>query len=119
MVEKNLEQELYETINKYGVDSKEAYYISMRLAFELEQIYNHKKTIQSYYNKSINALTNYMKENPKNPSEREWDVYIVDKSYLSSKSMGYIYGSGFNRLCKQLRKKINKEQKICERKNLF
>ena len=40
MVEKNLERELYEAINQYGVDSKEAYYISMRLAFELEQVYS-------------------------------------------------------------------------------
>lgn len=110
MVE-SLEQELYEAIKKYGVNSKEAYYISMRIAFELEDIYGNKKTIQSYYNKSILALTNYIKINEKNPSEKEWDEYIVDKLYLSSKSIGYLYGRGFNKLCKQIRKKINKENR--------
>lgn len=119
MVEKNLEQELYETIKRYGVNSKEAYYVSMCLAFELEQVYNNKKTIQSYYNKSINALMYYMKENLKNPSEKEWDTYIVDKTYLSSKSMGYIFGNGFNQLCKQLRKKMNKQQKHKKEKIYF
>ena len=61
-----------------------------------------------YYQKSLRALVEYMKKNEKNPSENVWNKFAIANRYLSGKSIGYLSGVGFNRLCKNIRKKINK-----------
>lgn len=66
---------------------------------------------QNHYEESINALINYMENTEKNPSEKRWDCYAIFKKHLSSKTLGYLYGKGFNTLCKDIRKQINKKKR--------
>ena len=78
-------------------------------AYYKENIVEEKK--KDYYAESINALVQYMKENKKNPSEKQWDQYAICKKYLSSKTIGYLSGIGFNTLCRKKRKEINKKKR--------
>lgn len=66
---------------------------------------------RNYYEESIYALIQYMKNNDKNPSEKRWDKKAIDEKYLSSKTIGYLSGMGFNKLCRKLRKQINKNKR--------
>lgn len=63
------------------------------------------------YEESMRALFVYLKNNEKNPSEKVWNQYAVEKRYLSSKTIGYLSKTGFNTLCRELRKQINKEKR--------
>lgn len=105
MVKAGLKEKLKDAIKQYGIESLEAYHISLMLSIEIDKIY-HKNTIQSYYNDSFEALIKYIQINDINPSEVRWNHYAIKKGYLSSQTMGYIYGQGFNKLCKEIRKKL-------------
>ena len=70
-----------------------------------------EKEKKNYYDESIYALIEYMKNNEKNPSEKRWDKIAISNEYLSSKTIGYVSGIGFNKLCRNLRKQINKEKR--------
>ena len=105
-----LKSRLQHAIQKYGINSEEAYYISFMLSIEIDNKY-HNNTIQSYYTNSMEALIEYMQMNEMNPSEARWNKYAVNNGYLSSQTMGYIYGQGFNKLCKEIRKKFKKNVK--------
>lgn len=105
MVIDELKMRLKYIIDKYGTNSIEAHNISVMLAIEIDKKYN-GNTLQSYYNNSFNALIEYIKLNECNPSETKWNRYAVKNNYLSSQTMGYIYGNGFNRLCKEIRKEL-------------
>lgn len=107
MVTDELKRKLEYAIKKYGINSIEAYNISMRVAIEIDRKYN-TNSIQSYYNNSFNALSKYIQINECNPSEPRWNKYAIKNNYLSSKTMGYIYGDGFNRLCKEIKKELKK-----------
>lgn len=111
MVVEELKNRLEYTIKKHGLYSEEAYHMSTRLSIEIDNIYNNN-TIQSYYNDSFEALINYIKESEKNPSELRWNMYAIQNRYLSSQTIGYIYGNGFNKLCKKIRKEINEENAL-------
>lgn len=63
------------------------------------------------YEESMNALVQYMKNHDKNPSEKGWNEYAIHEKYLSSRTLGYLSGVGFNTLCRQQRKQINRERK--------
>ncbi len=106
MVIDSLKEELSENIKKYGLHSKQAYNTSTKIAFELENKYVKQKCISSYYNESIEGLKQYMQNNEVNPSEVRWNKYAIKHSYLSSQTMGYLYGEGFNKLCKKIRKEM-------------
>ena len=77
-----------------------------KVAFE-----KRKKQENTYYEESMNALIHYMKNHDKNPNEKCWNQYAINKKYLSSKTMGYLSGMGFNTLCRQKRKELNQEKK--------
>lgn len=89
------------------------------LEYQKEEAY-HKKTLikqriqKSGYEESMNALVQYMRNDEKNPSEKQWNQYAICYKYLSSKTMGYLSGIGFNTLCRKLRKRINKEKRQTE-----
>lgn len=70
-----------------------------------------EENLKNYYEESIYALIEYMKSNEKNPSENKWDKIAISEKYLSSKTIGYISGIGFNTLCRNLRKQINKNKR--------
>lgn len=57
------------------------------------------------YDKTIIALEHYMKETGKRPNEKTWNQYAIKNNYLSSETIGYICGIGFNKLCRNLIKK--------------
>lgn len=107
MVTVILMKELKNAIKIYGINSKEAYQKSMQIAYEIENKYT-KVTVSGYYNKSIYGLIEYIKNNEKNPNEKNWNKIAVENNYLSSETIGYLYGDGFNKLCKDIRKKIKK-----------
>ncbi len=71
---------------------------------------NQIKQLDYYYEKSINALVQYIKKHDSNPSEKWWNQYAIRKKYLSSKTIGYLSGMGFNTFCRKTRKKVNKEK---------
>lgn len=84
-----------------------------------EEAYHEKTLIKqptekNDYEESMNALVQYMRNDEKNPSEKQWNRYAICYEYLSSKTMGYLSGIGFNTLCRKLRKKINKEKRQTE-----
>lgn len=105
MVIRKLYKTLKKVIRKYGINSVEAYQISVMLAIQTQSLYNNK-SLQNYYNKSINALIEYLSKNDSNPNEAKWNRYAVKNGYLSSKTIGYMYGKGFHILCKEIRKKL-------------
>ena len=70
-----------------------------------------KKQRRNYYDETIYALIQYMKNNEKNPSEKKWDEVARKEEYLSSKTIGYVSGIGFNKLCRNLRKEINRSKR--------
>lgn len=105
MVIENLNETLKEVIKKYGINSVEAYHISVMLAIQTQSLYNNK-SLQNYYNKSINALIEYLIINDTNPNEVKWNRYAVKNGYLCSETIGYMYGKGFHILCKSIRKKL-------------
>ena len=74
-----------------------------------------EKPMNHYYEESIEALTQYIRNNETNPSEKCWNHYAIHEKYLSSKTIGYLSGMGFNTLCRKKRKQINKEKREKER----
>lgn len=100
-----LMDELKYIVEKYGINSKEAYKKSMQIAFEVEKKYA-KGTVESYYNESMYALIEYIRSNEKNPNEKTWNRIAVANRYLSSETIGYLYGKGFNKLCRTIRKNL-------------
>lgn len=79
--------------------------------YEMQEKQNNIEENKNYYEKSIYALVEYMKNNEKNPSEKSWDEIAICNKYLSSKTIGYLSGRGFNKLCRNLRKEINKDKR--------
>lgn len=109
MVIEEIKDELKNTIVEYGIDSMKSYYICKILCIENEKRYNNN-ALQNYYLSSIIQLIKYMKINGINPNESTWNKYSIEKKCLSSKTMGYMYGNGFNNLCRKIRKEINRKQ---------
>ena len=106
---KILKDEMKYVINKYGINSIQAYNMCIRLAIENDKKFNNK-TVQSYYNQSLEMLIEYIKQNDTNPNEIKWNKYALKNKLLSAESIGYIYGKGFNKMCKDIRKAIKNYQ---------
>ena len=109
------EKQFKYVVENYGLNSKQAYNMCIMLSIEKDKKYN-KHAIQNYYNESIGALIEYIKQIEVNPNESIWNKYAVQNNYLSAESIGYIYGNGFNKLCKEIRKEIKISRKT---KGLF
>lgn len=99
-------------IKKYGINSVETYNMCIILSIQNEKKYN-KKALQNYYIDSLNKLIEYIKNNENNPNESIWNKYAIKYRCLSAESLGYMYGHGFNKLCRNIRKKINNSKKEC------
>lgn len=109
MVIQKLTKKLQESIKEYGINSVEVYNMCFLLSIEIDNKYQ-KNTLQNYCFTSIDALVKYIQINEINPSEVRWNRYAVNNGYLSSQTLGYIYGQGFNKLCKEIRKYIKKSE---------
>lgn len=66
---------------------------------------NDKYEVKLYYEKSLKALEKYIKKTKTRPNEKNWNKLAVQNGYLSSESIGYICGIGFNKLCRKIIKK--------------
>lgn len=66
---------------------------------------NNKSWMQSQYEKSIRELERYIKTTRTRPNEKVWNKYAVQNGYLSSESIGYVCGIGFNKLCREIIKR--------------
>ena len=77
----------------------------------VKEIQEDKCQKKDYYVESMNALISYMENNEMNPSESRWNKYAICKKYLSSKTLGYLSGIGFNTLCRKIRKELNKKKR--------
>ena len=61
---------------------------------------------KEHCNRSVRALIQYICKSEANPNEFTWNRYAIKNKLLSAESMGYIYGIGFNKLCKEIRKDL-------------
>jgi len=66
------------------------------------------ESVQVNFLKSKEFLIEYLKKHEKNPTERQWDEYAKKANCLSSRTMGFVDGEGFKKLCYKLRKDIKK-----------
>ena len=110
-MDKILKKEMKYIIKKYGINSTQAYNMCIRLSIENDKKKN-KSAVENYYNESIEALIKYIKRNEVNPNEKIWNKYAVENKYLSAETIGYIYGYGFNKLCKTIRKELKDLKKV-------
>lgn len=62
------------------------------------------------YDKSFQELKNYLKTTNSIPSEQKWNKYCIEQNLLSSKSMEYMYGKKFNKMCRELIKEVHKNK---------
>lgn len=60
------------------------------------------------YKNSINGLKLYLKVVKEIPSEKQWNKYAKTEKLLSSKSLSYLCGAKFNKICSAIIKKSNK-----------
>lgn len=63
-------------------------------------------TNNNYYNKSIEALKEYIGREKKTITEVEWNRLAFKNNYLSSETIGYLSKVKFNKLCKKILKDI-------------
>ncbi len=66
---------------------------------------SNKYVVQFYYEISLKELERYIKTTRTRPNEKTWNRFAVQNGYLSSESIGYICGIGFNKLCRRIIKK--------------
>ncbi len=66
---------------------------------------------EQYYQKSITALTNLIKEKKEVPTEKMWNRLAGMENYLTSQSLGFIAQAKFSELCKKIYKEIQKQNK--------
>ena len=45
------------------------------------------------------------------PSEKVWNRFAVEQNLLSSKTITYLSGIGFNKICRNMMKQINQNKK--------
>ncbi len=67
---------------------------------------------EQYYQESIEALTQYIKENKLIPTEKVWNKVASAKNLLTSQSLGYLSGIKFSDLCKDIYKNYKKEKML-------
>lgn len=66
---------------------------------------------EEFYQKSIEELTKYIKENKLIPTEKVWNKLAFKNENLTSQSLSYLSGMKFSDLCKELYQNIQKEKK--------
>ncbi|MBO5412912.1 MAG: hypothetical protein J6A29_01160 [Clostridia bacterium] len=70
------------------------------------------ESVRVKFIKSKELLIEYLKKHEKNPTEKQWDEYAKKANCLSSRTMGFVDGGGFKKLCYNLRKEIKKSKDI-------
>ena len=67
---------------------------------------------EQYYQESIEALTQYIKENKSIPTEKVWNKIAFAKNLLTSQSLGYLSGIKFSDICKDIYKNCKNEKTL-------
>lgn len=89
MILKRIKEKLDQTIEKYGLRSKEAYQMSLEVDVKIAQYYaGHKMKI--WYDASLERYKEYIEQNGKEPSVYEWNKIAKQENCLSNESMHYI-----------------------------
>lgn len=89
MIIENLRKKLHDSIQKFGITSKETYNLSLELDKEIANYYNDSPMLY-YYKKSLIGLKQYIKENGEEPTKEAWNKYAFENNYLSSESLKYM-----------------------------
>lgn len=89
MIIDKLRKKLHDSIQKFGLNSEETYKISLELDEEIINYYNCSQML-NYYEQSLNGLKQYIKDNNREPSKKEWNKYAYENNYLSSESLKYM-----------------------------
>lgn len=66
---------------------------------------------EQFYQRSMEALTEYIEKNMDVPTEKEWNKMAIEKDYLTSQSIGYISNMKFPEICKKIYKELRKKRK--------
>ena len=69
---------------------------------------------EDVYTNSVKRLKEYLRNEKRIPSEKEWNRYAVSENLLSAQTISYLSGMGFNRVCRNLLKEITQEKKDCK-----
>lgn len=94
MIISKLREKLHDSIQKFGLTSKEAYKASVELDEAIVEYYKNSPML-NYYEKSLDGLKQYIKDNNKEPNKKEWNKYAYENNFLSSESMKYIGNINF------------------------
>ena len=63
------------------------------------------------YTISMEKLKEYLFKKNCMPSEKVWNRFAVEQNSLSSKTITYLSGIGFNKICRNMMKQINQNKK--------
>lgn len=85
-----LKKKLHSSINKYGINSKKVYELSIKLDEEISNYYKNIKLFQDNYKNSMEEFNKYKQKYGKEPSNIEWNKLAKNKNLLSSESIKYI-----------------------------
>ena len=94
MIISKLREKLHYSIQKFGLTSKEAYKASVELDEAIVEYYKNSPML-NYYERSLEGVNQYIKDNNKEPNKKEWNKYAYENSFLSSESMKYIGNINF------------------------
>ncbi len=61
---------------------------------------------EQHYQKSVEILTQYIKETKTMPTEKAWNKIATENNILTSRTLGYIYGGRFADLCRSIFEKV-------------
>ena len=89
MIINKLREKLHDSIQKFGLSSKETYNVSLELDEAIINYYQNSPMLY-YYKISLEGLKKYIKDNNREPSKIEWNKYAYENNFLSSESMKYI-----------------------------
>lgn len=65
------------------------------------------KEFEELYSKSLEELKIYIKTTGIRPNTKNWNKYAKENGCLLGETIGYIYGKGFNILCRDIIKQLN------------
>lgn len=89
MIISELRKKLHDSIKKFGLTSEKTYKISVELDEAIVKYYENSSMLY-FYERSIEGLKQYIKDNNKEPTISEWNKYAMENNYLSSESMKYM-----------------------------
>jgi hypothetical protein len=94
MIISKLREMLHDSIQKHGLTSEKTYKLSVELDEAIVDYYKNSSMLY-YYEKSLDGLKKFIKDNNHEPNKKEWNTYAKENNFLSSESMKYIGNINF------------------------